>query len=166
MKGKSRPAASAAQALAGMDQLIALSLVGQHDVAQRLGLNVTDLTCLGHILGAADSPITAGELAERADLTTGAVTGVLNRLEQAGYAHRQADPSDRRRVRIVADPSTTARLAAVYEPLYRRLSELLADYTPDEIGVLTDWFTRATVLMRTSLEEIRQKTAPGTEHVR
>ncbi|GIH22557.1 hypothetical protein Aph01nite_08670 [Acrocarpospora phusangensis] len=155
MAGKSRPAASAAEAIAGMDQLIALSLVGQHDVAQRLGLNVTDLTCLGHILGAGDDPISAGQLAERADLTTGAVTGVLNRLEQAGYAFRQADPSDRRRVRVVADPTAAARVAAVYEPLYRRLAELMADYTPDEIGVLTDWFTRATALMRTTLREIR-----------
>jgi DNA-binding MarR family transcriptional regulator len=159
MEGKPRPVASAEQALAGMDELIALSLVGQHDIAQRLGLNVTDLTCLGHILGAVDHPISAGELAERANLTTGAVTGVLNRLEQAGYAYRQADPSDRRRVRIVADASAAARVAAVYEPFYQRLSELFADYTPDEIDVLSDWFTRVTVAMRTSLEEIRQETS-------
>ncbi|GAA3076589.1 MarR family transcriptional regulator [Streptosporangium carneum] len=159
MEGKSRSVASAEQAVAGMDGLIALSLVGQHDIAQRLGLNVTDLTCLGHILGAAGGPISAGELAERANLTTGAVTGVLNRLEQAGYAHRQADPSDRRRVRVVADASAATRVAAVYEPFYRRLFELFADYTPDEIGVLADWFTRATALMRTSLEEIRQETS-------
>ncbi|WP_214110889.1 MarR family transcriptional regulator [Acrocarpospora catenulata] len=108
----------------------------------------------GHILGATDDPISAGELAERANLTTGAVTGVLNRLEQAGYAHRRADPTDRRRVRIVADPSATARVAAAYEPFYRRLSGLFADYTADEIAVLTDWFARAAALMRTSLEDI------------
>ncbi|MEW9527470.1 MarR family transcriptional regulator [Microbispora sp. NPDC049125] len=159
MEGRRHVAASAEEAMAGMDELIALSLVGQHDIAQRLGLNVTDLTCLGHIMGAADRPISAGELAERAGLTTGAVTGVVNRLEEAGYATRQADPSDRRRVRIVAAPSAAARVAAVYEPFYRRLSELFARYTPDEVGVLADWFTRATALMRTSLEEIRRGSA-------
>jgi DNA-binding MarR family transcriptional regulator len=155
MEGKPRPAASPAQALAAMDQLIALSLVSQYDIAQRLGLGVTDLTCLGHVLGAGEQPITAGELAERANLTTGAVTGVLNRLERAGYARRAADPADRRRVRIVADESATARLYAVYEPFYLRMNELFADYSPEEVAVLADWFTRATALMRTRLDEIR-----------
>ncbi|MFF4417786.1 MarR family transcriptional regulator [Streptosporangium sp. NPDC001559] len=160
MEGKPRPEATAERALAGMDGLIALSLVGQQHIAQRLGLNTTDLTCLGHIMGAWRRPISAGELAERAGLTTGAVTGVLNRLEQAGYARRQADPADRRRVLVVADTSAAARVAAVYEPFYRRLSGLFADYTPDEIGVLADWFTRATALMRTSLEEIGREPSP------
>ncbi|ETK32353.1 MarR family transcriptional regulator [Microbispora sp. ATCC PTA-5024] len=156
MEGKPRPRASVREAMAGMDRLIALSLVGQQDIAQRLGLNVTDLTCLGHVLGAADDPLTAGELAELAGLTTGAVTGVLNRLEQAGYARRQADPGDRRRVRVVADPTAAERVSAVYEPFYGRLAGLFAEYTPDEVGVLADWFTRATDLMRSSLEEIRR----------
>ncbi|MEU7941808.1 MarR family transcriptional regulator [Microbispora bryophytorum] len=155
MDGKPRPEATPEQALAGMDQLIALSLVGQHDIAQRLGLNVTDVTCLGFILAAGDDPISAGALAEQAGLTTGAVTGVLNRLEKAGFAHRRADPEDRRRVRVVADPAAVATAAAVYEPFYRRLNELFADYTPAEIAVLSDWFTRAGDLMRTYLEEIR-----------
>ncbi|MFD0890234.1 hypothetical protein ACFQ08_37300, partial [Streptosporangium algeriense] len=70
------------------------------------------------------------------------------------------NPADRRRVLIVADTSAAARVAAVYEPFYRRLSVLFADYTPDEIGVLADWFTRATALMRTSLEEIRREPSP------
>lgn len=74
--------------MARMDQYVALGIAGQQEVAQRLGLNVTDLTCLGHILGAGDTPQAAGDLAELVDLTTGAVTGVLNRLERAGYARR------------------------------------------------------------------------------
>ncbi|MEW1693204.1 MarR family transcriptional regulator [Streptomyces sp. NPDC091263] len=142
-----------------MDRFVALSLVGQHDVAQRLGLNVTDLTCLGHILGAGTTAMTAGELAEQANLTTGAVTGVLNRLERAGYAHRQADPTDRRRVRIVADDSAVARLTAVYEPFYRRLTEVFEGYSPTEISVLADWFSRAEEQMRAHIDELRSSAA-------
>ncbi|GAA3018534.1 MarR family transcriptional regulator [Kitasatospora albolonga] len=156
MEGKPRPEASPEQALAAMDQLIALSLTGQQDIAQRLGLGVTDLTCLGHVLGAGAEPITAGELAERANLTTGAVTGVVNRLEKAGYARRQADPADRRRVRIVADGTAAGRLYEVYGPFYARLNELFADYTADEVAVLADWFTRAAGLMRVRQEELRR----------
>ena len=157
-EGKSHPEEVAA-AVARMDEFVALGLVGQHAVAERLGLNVTDLTCLGHVLGAGDTPLTAGALAARAGLTTGAVTGVLGRLERAGYAHRQPDPGDRRRVRVVADPAAAARLAAAYGPFYERLHQLFAGYAPAELAVLTDWFGRAASLMRDSVAEIRSSPA-------
>jgi DNA-binding MarR family transcriptional regulator len=140
-----------------MDHLIALGIVAQHDVAQRLGLNVTDLTCLGFILEgeAGGEPLSAGDLAQRANLTTGAITGVINRLERAGYAHRRSDPGDRRRVRVVADVTAVPRLHKVYEGNYRRIGELFASYSSEEIAVLSDWLTRATDIMRASLEEVR-----------
>ncbi|MFJ1708949.1 MarR family transcriptional regulator [Kitasatospora sp. NPDC088346] len=158
MEGKPRPPATAEQAHAAMDQMIALSHIGQEDIARRLGLSTTDLTCLGHVIGAAAAaePITAGELAVRAGLTTGAVTGVVNRLERAGFAHRRADPADRRRVRIVPDATANVRVFEIYEPFYRRLGEQFADYSPAEIAVLADWFNRTTGLMRTYLDEVRR----------
>ncbi|MFG2617461.1 MarR family winged helix-turn-helix transcriptional regulator [Streptomyces sp. NPDC048507] len=155
MQGKSRPPATAAEAISRMDQYVALGLIGQQEVAQLLGLNVTDLTCLGHILGAGESPLAAGDLAGLTNLTTGAVTGVLNRLERAGYAHRQPDPADRRRVRVVADPAAAVRVFAVYEPFYARLGALFATYSPDEIAVIADWFDRATGEMRAHLARVR-----------
>lgn len=155
MQGKPRPAATAAEALQRMDRYVALGLFGQQEMAQLLGLNVTDLTCLGHILGAGETPLGAGDLAERTKLTTGAVTGVLNRLERAGYARRQPDPADRRRVRVVADPAATARVLAVYEPFYDRLGAVFAEYSPDEVAVIADWFARATVEMSAHLAEVR-----------
>ncbi|MEV0411532.1 MarR family transcriptional regulator [Streptomyces sp. NPDC050448] len=155
MQGTSRPAATAAEALSHMDRYVALGIVGQQEMAQLLGLNVTDLTCLGHILGAGDTPLGAGDLAELTNLTTGAVTGVLNRLERAGYARRQPDPADRRRVRVVADAAAAARVFAVYEPFYARLGAVFAEYTPDEVAVIADWFARATAEMTAHLAEVR-----------
>lgn len=162
MQGKPRPAATAAEALSRMDQYVALGVIAQQEVAQLLGLNVTDLTCLGHILGAGDTPLAAGDLAELTNLTTGAVTGVLNRLERAGYAQRRPDPADRRRVRVVADPAARARIFAVYQPFYDRLGTLFADYTPDEIAVIADWFGRAAGEVRAHLAQVRSGTCiPG-----
>ncbi|MGW7454770.1 MarR family winged helix-turn-helix transcriptional regulator [Streptomyces sp. NPDC054787] len=162
MEGKPRPPATAAEAMSRMDQYVALGIVGQQEVAQRLGLNVTDLTCLGHILGAGDTPLAAGDLAELVDLTTGAVTGVLNRLERAGYARRRPDPADRRRVRVVAEPEAAARVVAVYQPFYDRLGALFADYTPDEIAVIADWFERAAVEVRAHCAQVRSGALPET----
>ncbi|PKV89442.1 MarR family winged helix-turn-helix transcriptional regulator [Streptomyces sp. TLI_146] len=157
MDGKERPAATPEQALYAMDRMIALAHFGQQDIAARLGLNVTDLTCLGFLVEAslAGESLAAGDLAERARLTTGGITGVLNRLEKANYAHRQADPEDRRRVRVVMDEYAQARILAVYGPFYERLGALFADYGPEEVAVLADWFTRAKGLMQESLDEIR-----------
>src|SRR2546428_6403111 len=62
-------------------------------VAERLGLSATDHKYADLI--ARQGPMTAGELADRAGLTTGAITGVLDRLEQAGWGPRERDPHDR-----------------------------------------------------------------------
>ncbi|MFG3034727.1 MarR family winged helix-turn-helix transcriptional regulator [Streptomyces sp. NPDC048253] len=150
-----RPAATPAQALAAMDDLIAASMVGQQEMAQRLGLNVTDLTCFAYVIQAGEDLLTAGDLATRVHVTTGAVTGILNRLERAGYVTRRPDPADRRRVRVAAIPSAVARVHALYAPYYARLDALFADYSPEETAVLTDWFTRATTLANTYREELR-----------
>ena len=86
----------------------------QAAVADRFGVNPTDLTCLELLLGeAAMSPT---RLAELSGLTTGAVTGVLDRLERAGIVLRDPDPADRRRITVRVRPERTAELAALYDP--------------------------------------------------
>ncbi|MDN0199438.1 MarR family transcriptional regulator [Streptomyces sp. S.PNR 29] len=153
MRAKPRPAATPEQALSAMDRLIATHLVGQQEIAQQVGLNVTDLTCFAFVMEAGENLLTAGDLAARAHVTTGAVTGILNRLEAAGYIARRPDPTDRRRVRVAAEPAAVARVQAVYAPYYARLAELFADYSPEEVAVLNDWFTRAGRLAAGYLEE-------------
>src|SRR5882762_8719381 len=71
--------------------------------AQRLGVNLTDLHCLNVI--ERRGSVTAGELAADAGLTSGAITGVVDRLERAGYARRERDPDDRRRVGVAVTPA-------------------------------------------------------------
>src|SRR5687768_10615436 len=73
-------------------------------VAGRLGLSAIELKCLDLALRAGPEPLTAGRLATLTGLTTGAVTGVVDRLEEGGFVRRERDPDDRRRVivRLVA----------------------------------------------------------------
>ncbi|MFF7970403.1 MarR family transcriptional regulator [Streptomyces sp. NPDC007905] len=156
MDGTPRPPATPAQALSAMDHLIAAHLIGQQELARRLGLNVTDLTCFAFVLEAGDDLLTAGDLAARAHVTTGAVTGILNRLERAGYVTRRPDPTDRRRVRVAAVPAAVTRVEAVYAGHYRRLTALFADYSAEELAVVTDWFTRATALAHEYLEKLNR----------
>ncbi|CBG74851.1 putative DNA-binding protein [Streptomyces scabiei 87.22] len=143
------------EAISAMDGLIATMIVGQQEFARRFGLSVTDLVCFAYVMEAGDTPVTAGDLAQRAHVTTGAVTGILNRLERGGFVTRQPDPADRRRVRVVAVPDVVERVVAVYGPFYARLAELFARYSPDELALLTDWFGRAEELARGYLDESR-----------
>jgi DNA-binding MarR family transcriptional regulator len=83
--------------------------------AARLGIGPLDMRCLNVIQNAGG--VTAGTLAREVGVTTGAVTGVLDRLEVAGYARREPDPDDRRRVRAVVTDAFMERAAAIWGPL-------------------------------------------------
>src|SRR5437867_4181399 len=67
-------------------------------VAGEMGITSTELECLD-IIGL-KGPLAAGQFAAATGLTTGAITGIIDRLEKAGFARRRHDPVDRRKVII------------------------------------------------------------------
>src|SRR5882757_4375726 len=77
-------------------RLTRTTLMHQHLIAQRIGLNVTDAECIDFLQEM--GPSTAGALAKATGLTTGAITNVIDRLEKAGFVKRGPDPKDRRKV--------------------------------------------------------------------
>src|SRR5262245_34840645 len=87
-------------------------------VADVLGVTPTDHKCLDFI-AEADHPVTAGELATVTGLTTGAITGVIDRLEAAGLAVRERDPHDRRRVVVKPAPQAFERVAPLFDGIAR-----------------------------------------------
>jgi DNA-binding MarR family transcriptional regulator len=117
-----------------------LGVLFSQAAAERLGLNSTDLECLGVI---ASGPKTAGELAKATGLTTGAITGVIDRLQRAGYARREADEADRRKVRVRALPEGLQRAEPIYEPMRRASEETLSYYSDAELALILDFLIRA-----------------------
>lgn len=115
-------------------------------VADRLRINPTDLECLG-VIESGDS-VTAGDLARATGLTTGAVTGVIDRLEKAGLARRVRDGDDRRKVYVRMTAAGRAKAGALYGPMGRAIDRLAAKYSAAEIALLTRYFdeSRAIVL--------------------
>src|ERR671916_44684 len=83
-------------------RFIAGVVLHNHAVAQRVGLGASDsqLISLLNLHG----PLTPGRLAELTGLTTGTVTGVIDRLERAGYVRRERDAGDRRKVPVTQVP--------------------------------------------------------------
>jgi DNA-binding MarR family transcriptional regulator len=111
-------------------------------VADVLGLHITDHKCLDllHRFGA----MPAGKLGELTGLTTGAVTGIIDRLEQAGYAKRTNDQNDRRRTIIepIRNRKVEMKLETIFLPLHERMHWLLSSYNDNELASLLDALTK------------------------
>jgi DNA-binding MarR family transcriptional regulator len=118
-------------------------------VAARVGLNQSDLLALDLI--SRDGGVTAGQLAERLHLTTGAITGVVDRLEKAGFARRADDPRDRRRVLVVATPKE-ARISQLYGSLSTGMQALANRYSNDELVLLTGFLRELRQLVGGSID--------------
>ncbi|HEX6240415.1 MAG TPA: MarR family transcriptional regulator [Polyangiales bacterium] len=132
-------------------------------VAQRLGLNVTDQRCLDAIQRASrERPVTAGKLAELTELTTGAITGVLDRLERAGFVRREKDAADKRQVQIKLVPERLTEVEALFAPMKERWAELCADYTGEQLQLVEDFARRAAGLLASEAARLRDEptTAP------
>jgi DNA-binding MarR family transcriptional regulator len=119
-------------------------------IANVLGLHITDHKCLDLIDRFGAMP--AGRLAELTGLTTGAVTGIIDRLEKAGYVRRTNDPKDRRRT--IVEPTRNKRLERklelIFTPLHERMYKLLSSYSESELAFLLDAVNK-------TLEETREE---------
>ena len=109
-------------------QFIAGSVLYNQQVADRVGLRITDMQCINVIdlMG----PSTPGELARFTGLTTGGVTVMLDRLERGGYLKREPNPRDRRSVLVHLNPTKVKKMQAFYGEINQRMAALL-DETPE-----------------------------------
>ena len=120
---------------AAMIQLIANVVLYNHVVAQRVGLGASDgqFMTLLNIHG----PLTPGELARHTGMTTGTVTGVLDRLERAGLVARTRDTADRRRVVVTPRQDVIEKtLYPHYTQQAEGLDSILRDRSPAELEAI------------------------------
>jgi DNA-binding MarR family transcriptional regulator len=105
-------------------------------VADELDLPITDHKCLDliHRFGA----MPAGRLAELTSLTTGAVTGMIDRLEKAGYVRRTNDPKDRRKTIIepISNKKLERKIEMIFMPIHERMHKFLSSYSDSELAFL------------------------------
>jgi DNA-binding MarR family transcriptional regulator len=132
------------------------SIMFHNAVAERLGLNITDHKCLDYILRG--DGVTAGELAQVTGLTSGAITGAIDRLERAGFARRQPDPHDRRKVIVVALPDRLPEVGKLFESLGRNMDRVMSRYSGKDAELLIDFMQRAIDVMHQENLKLRAKT--------
>jgi DNA-binding MarR family transcriptional regulator len=135
------------------------SIFGQ-SVAIRLGLSESDVDALELLLDAGAA--TAGKLAEVMGLTTGAVTRVIDRLEQAGYVRRIDDPADRRRVIVEIVPEKVATLESMMASLEQAAHDEAGRYSTEQLALIGEFLTRMADLTQTESARLRTTTDDPT----
>jgi DNA-binding MarR family transcriptional regulator len=132
------------------------SLQMHEAVARNAGIPGTDHKYLGFLMQ--KGRMTAGELATLTGLTTGAVTGLIDRMEKKKLVKRQFADDDRRKVFI--EPNTE-NIMALLEPLYREFrsntEKLIASFSHKELKVLENYFSKAIELMNETTNKLNKK---------
>ncbi len=113
-------------------------------VADYLGVSRTEAHCLDVL--EQFGPMTAGRLSELSRLTTGAITKVVDRLENAGHVSRVRDPTDRRRVIVDLTPKLRRLAGKLYEIPEPLMAEFQAQFSERDLRVLIAYFERGSEL--------------------
>jgi DNA-binding MarR family transcriptional regulator len=129
--------------------------------AARIGVTITDMQVIESL--ASTGPTTAGQLAELTGLTTGAITGMLNRLEEAGLVRRERDPDDGRRVivRLAPDKDQIRGMGPYFDSIGKAWDEMASRYDDEQIAFLVEFLKRGNALSRQEI--LRLRAAPEAE---
>lgn len=140
-----------------LSQQHAYTSIRMHEtVGRKTGLSDTDHKYLGFLLQ--KGAMTAGELARLTGLTTGAVTGLVDRLEKKKLLKRQPDKTDRRKTIIVPDDN---KIRALLQPLYQDFQDdtdqLFASFSAAELKILEQYFSKALDIMHHKIAQLNPK---------
>jgi DNA-binding MarR family transcriptional regulator len=126
-------------------------------LAERLGLTGGDHKYVDIIQR--DGPLSAGELAERTGLTTGAITGVVDRLEKKGFVRREKDPNDRRRViiRATVDPEKEREIGEEFRAVFGPAWRMMEGYTDEELELILRFMRGHAGAMEEILKGLRKR---------
>jgi DNA-binding MarR family transcriptional regulator len=139
---------------AGLRRTGALMQLMGTAAAERIGINATDLNCLNIL--SFSGRMTAGELARATGLTTASITGVVDRLEEAGFVTRERDPHDRRRVVVQINTDRALKdVAAIFVPMLRAWREMASRYSDEELRLIVDFYGRMERVLRDHVTRLR-----------
>lgn len=112
------------------------TVIFTHVIAAHIGLSATEFECFDFLRQ--HGPVPTGRLCELTGLTSGAVTGLVDRLERAGFLRRLFDPRDRRKTLIQAeqDQAITAQIQALYQPASQEFQRIVEHYNNAELQVI------------------------------
>src|SRR5688500_16166449 len=140
-----------------LNQLYSYTSIQMHEaIARKAGLSGTEHKYLGFLIE--KGKMTAGELSDLTGLTTGAVTGLIDRFEKKKLVKRQFSEDDRRKVMIVPN---TKNIMAVLVPLYKEFrnksEKLMGSFSEKEIKIIETYFVKAIEIMKDTTNKLNNK---------
>lgn len=140
-----------------LSQHYAYTSIQMHEaVARKAGLSGTDHKYLGFLMQ--QGQMTAGELATLTGLTTGAITGLIDRFEKKDLVQRQFAEGDRRKV--IIKPNTEnimALLAPLYKEFRARSAKLVASFSDEDLKVIESYLSKAIGIMKDTTDKLNNK---------
>ena len=136
-------------------RMSARTVVFHSAIADRLGLNPSDHKCADLICNET-GPITAGRLAEITGLSTGAITGVVDRLEKAGFVARVPDAEDRRRVVITSVEGRAPNMRHLFLPMMEGMASLCDGYSNEQLELIAGFMRGCGQVTEAQIEHLRQ----------
>ena len=130
----------------------ALGILYSSSVARTLGISPGDLECLDFV--ATHQPVTAGALAGATGLTTGAITGVIDRLEKAGFVQRIRTDSDRRKVLVSTTEAFLDRVVPLFEPMQRLQRSVIERCTQEQLRQVAAFMALSLKAAREAVAEL------------
>lgn len=124
-----------------------------HTVSEITGIHPTDIRCLDYLSEVHSA--TAGDLAKITGLTTGAVTAVIDRLENAGFVKREADSSDRRKTVIRLITGNPNDLELVRDLFVNQIPNILSGYKIEDLKLIADWNTKKASAFHQEIEKLK-----------
>ena len=129
--------------------------------AARVGMTVTDIQVIDIL--ESTGPTTAGQLADLTGLTTGAITGMLNRLEEAGLVRRERDESDGRRVivRLARGKDEMREISPIFDSIGKAWDDMATHYDDEQIAFLLEFLKRSNAMSRQEIVRLREAPSGG-----
>jgi DNA-binding MarR family transcriptional regulator len=140
-----------------LGQLHSYTSLQMHEaIAEKAGLSGTDHKYLGFLIERGQ--MTAGEFSSLTGLTTGAITGLIDRLEKKKLVKRRAAAGDRRKVMIEPD---TEKIMALFVPLYKEFrnksEKLIASFSNKEIKIIETYLSKGIEIMNQTTTKVNSK---------
>ena len=123
--------------------------------AAKYGLGITDMKALGALMQ--EGPMTAGQIAKRLSLTSGAVTSLIDRLERRNFVQRAPDPTDRRKVVVIPNLETLASGENVYISMGEAFNRLYETYSTEQLEFLVRYLKASIELNKQEIAKLARK---------
>ena len=133
-----------------------LTVIMHQSIAHAAGLAATDHKYIDLLLK--HGPMTAGRLSELSGLSTGSVTGMIDRLERENLVKRERDPVDRRKVVVVLNREAAfQRIGPAFKDMMSDVKKMYDGFTAPERDTIQKYLEAAIEFTKKQIARLNEK---------